>query len=149
MSAVIKDGEMIPKIKVSENIEKVTNPGMKNLYRIYDKESGMALGDIMTLVDETIDPAQDLTIYHQMNYWKNKTIPGGTYELRDLLVPVFVNGQLVYDCPSLTQIRAYSEKELTHLWDEIKRFTYPQTYYVDLSKKLLELKMKMLEEVPK
>ena len=149
LCAVIKDGEIIPKIKVSENIEKVTNPGMKNLYRIYDKESGMALGDIMTLVDETLDPSQDLTIYHQMNYWKNKTIPKGSYELRDLLVPIFIDGQLVYDCPSLAEIRAYSEKELSHLWDEVKRFTYPQTYYVDLSRKLLDLKMKMLEEVPK
>ena len=149
LCAVIKDGEIIPKIKVSENIEKVTNPGMKNLYRIYDKESGMALGDIMTLVDETLDPSQDLTIYHQMNYWKNKTIPKESYELRDLLVPIFIDGQLVYDCPSLAEIRAYSEKELSHLWDEVKRFTYPQTYYVDLSRKLLDLKMKMLEEVPK
>ena len=149
LSAIIKDDVIIPKIKVSENLEKVTNPGMKNLYRIYDKDSKMAVADLMTLVDETIDPSQDLTIYHQMNYWKNKTIPGGSYELRDLLVPVFINGQLVYDCPSLAQIRAYSEEELTHLWDEIKRFTYPQTYYVDLSRKLLDLKMKMLEEVPK
>ena len=149
LCAVIKDGEIIPKIKVSENIEKVTNPGMKNLYRIYEKDSGMALGDIMTLVDETLDPQEDLTIYHQMNYWKNKTIPKGSYELRDLLVPIFIDGQLVYDCPSLAEIRAYSEKELSHLWDEVKRFTYPQTYYVDLSRKLLDLKMKMLEEVPK
>ena len=89
------------------------------------------------------------SIYHQMNYWKNKTIPKGSYELRDLLVPIFIDGQLVYDCPSLAEIRAYSEKELSHLWDEVKRFTYPQTYYVDLSRKLLDLKMKMLEEVPK
>ena len=147
LCAVIKDGEIIPKIKVSENIEKVTNPGMKNLYRIYDKESKKALGDIMTLHDEVIDPAEDLTIYHQMNSWKNKTIPGGSYELRDLLVPIFVNGSLVYDCPSLQQIREYSEAELDTLWDEIKRFTYPQTYYVDLSKKLLDLKLKMLEDV--
>lgn len=147
LSAVCRGEEIIPKIKVSENIEKVTNPGMKNLYRIYDKESKKALGDIMTLHDEVIDPAEDLTIYHQMNSWKNKTIPGGSYELRDLLVPIFVNGSLVYDCPSLQQIREYSEAELDTLWDEIKRFTYPQTYYVDLSKKLLDLKLKMLEDV--
>ncbi len=134
LSAVCRGEEIIPKIKVSENIEKVTNPGMKNLYRIYDKESKKALGDIMTLHDEVIDPAEDLTIYHQMNSWKNKTIPGGSYELRDLLVPIFVNGSLVYDCPSLQQIREYSEAELDTLWDEIKRFTYPQTYYVDLSR---------------
>lgn len=149
LCAVYKGEKMIPKIKVSENIEKVTNPGMKNLYRIYDKASGKAIADLMTLADEVLDPAQDLTIYHQMNSWKNKTIPGGSYELRDLLVPVFEEGRLVYDCPSLQEIRAYSMREMEHLWDEIKRFTYPQTYYVDLSRRLLDLKLKMLEDVQK
>ena len=101
----------------------------------------------MTLHDEVIDPDQDLTIYHQMNSWKYKTIPGGSYVLRDLLIPIFKKGSLVYDCPTLQQIREYSEAELDTLWDEVKRCTYPQTYYVDLSKKLLDLKLKMLEDV--
>lgn len=147
MSAVFEKDTMIPKIKVSENIEKVTNPGFKNLYRLYDKESKMAVADVMTLHDEILDPTCDLTIYHQMNSWKHKTIKGGTYEIRDLLEPIFVNGQLVYDVPDLQEIRAYSEKEFTTLWDEILRFEFPQVYYVDISKKLLDLKLAMLEDV--
>lgn len=147
MSAVFDGDQMIPKIKVSENVEKVTNPGYKDLYRIYDKETNMAIGDLMTIHGEIIDPSQDLTIYHQMNSWKNKTIPGGTYIIKDLLEPIFEQGQLVYEVPDLKDIRAYSEKEFTSIWDEIQRFEYPQTYYVDLSKKLLDLKLSMLEDV--
>lgn len=147
LSSVFDKDTMIPKIKVSENVEKVTNPGFKNLYRIYDLETNKAVGDIMTLYDETIDPQKDLTIYHQMNSWKNKTIPGGSYELRDLLEPIFVNGKLVYDVPDLKDIRSYSEKEFEKIWDEVLRFEYPQVYYVDLSKKLLDLKLSMLEDI--
>lgn len=147
MSSVYENGTMIPKIKVSENIEKVTNPGFKDLYRIYDKESNKAIGDLMTIHGESIDPSQDLTIYHQMNSWKKKTIPGGSYIIKDLLEPIFVEGNLVYEVPKLEEIRAYSEQEFDRMWDEILRFEYPQTYYVDLSKKLLDLKLKMLEDV--
>ena len=147
MSAVYEDEKMIPKIKVSENVEKVTNPAFKDLYRIYDKETMKAIGDIMTVHGEVFDPNQDLTIYHQMNSWKNKTIPAGTYIIKDLLEPIFINGELVYDVPELSAIRDYSEAEFSHMWDEILRFEYPQTYYVDLSKKLLDLKLKMLEDV--
>lgn len=141
------DGNMIPKIKISENIEKVTNPGFKDLYRIYDKESGMAIGDLMTIHGEVIDPSQDLTIYHQMNSWKYKTIPGGSYEIKDLLEPIILGGQLVYEVPTLKEIREYSEKEFERIWDEVLRFEYPQTYYVDLSENLLNLKLKMLQDV--
>lgn len=147
LSSVFEGGRMIPKIKVSENVEKVTNPGFKDLYRLYDKKSGKALGDLMTLFDEVIDPTADLTIYHQMNSWKNKTLPGGSFEVRSLLEPIFVQGKLVYDVPSLPEIREYSEKEFDRLWDEILRFEFPQVYYVDLSKKLLDLKLSMLEDV--
>lgn len=147
MSAIINGDKVIPKIKVSENVEKVTNPGYKDLYRIYDKASGKAVGDLMTLHDEVIDPNEDVTIYHHMNSWKNKTIPGGSYEIRPLLEPIFLNGELVYNVPDLKEIRAYSEEEFSKLWDEILRFEYPQTYFVDLSKKLLELKLAMLEGV--
>ena len=101
----------------------------------------------MTLYDEFIDPNQDLTIYHQMNSWKNKTLSGGTYEMKDLLEPIFVGGKLVYDVPTLEQIRAYSEMEFSKIWDEVLRFEYPQVYYVDLSKQLLDLKLSMLEDV--
>lgn len=147
MSAIIDGDEVIPKIKVSENVEKVTNPGYKDLYRIYDKTSGKAVGDLMTLHDEVIDSNKDVTIYHHMNSWKNKTIPGGSYEIRPLLEPIFLKGELVYNVPDLKEIRAYSEEEFSKLWDEILRFEYPQTYFVDLSKKLLELKLAMLEGV--
>lgn len=147
MCAVYEDGKMIPKIKVSENVEKVTNPGYKDLYRIYDIKTGMAIGDIMTLHGEDIDPNEDLTIYHQMNSWKHKVIAKGTYRLRNLLEPIFLNGKLVYDMPTIEEIKAYSKQEFSCIWEEIQRFAYPQTYYVDVSKKLLDLKLAMLEEV--
>lgn len=147
LSSVFENDVMIPKIKVSENVEKVTNPGFKNLYRIYDKESGKAISDIITLYDEVLDESEDITIYHQMNLWKNKTLRGGTYELKDLLEPIFVKGRLVYDVPNLKDIRSFSEQEFDKLWDEVQRFEFPQEYYVDLSKKLLDLKLSMLEEV--
>ncbi len=147
LSSVMENGEMIPKIKISENIEKVTNPGFKKLYRIYDKESGKAIADLMTLYEEQIDSEKDLTIYHQMNTWKNKTLKGGSYTLRDLLEPIFIDGKLVYDVPKLQEIRSYSESEFAKLWDEVLRFEYPQVYYVDLSERLLKLKLSMLEDI--
>ena len=137
---------MIPKIKISDNVEKVTNPGMKTVYRIYDHETGMAQADLLALVDEKFDESDDLTIYHPMSRWKYKVIPGGTYELRELLVPIFKRGQVVYQCPSLDGIREYSKRELDTIWEEIKRFAYPQEYYVDLTKKLLDLKLQLLNE---
>lgn len=147
LTAVLENGNMVPRIKVSENIEKVTNPGYKNLYRLYDKMSGMALADVMLLAEETIDESQDFTIYHQMNSWKQKTFAGGTYVVKDLLEPIFIQGELVYDCPSLAEIRGHCDHEIKKLWKEILRFEFPQTYYVDVSKKLLDLKLQMLEEV--
>ncbi len=145
--AAIKEGDVwVPKIKISDNVGKVTNPGVKDLYRIYDKESKMAVADLMTLYDEQIDPEQDLTIYHQMDRWKYKVIPGGSYEVRSLLVPVFQDGKLVYDMPALEDIRSYCKDELDTIWDEIKRFVNPQEYYVDLSRKLLDLKLGLLEK---
>ena len=146
MVAIEKDGKVIPKIKISDNVEKVTNPGMKNLNRIMDKETGMAIADLLTLEDEVIDTTQDLTIYHPMSRWKYKVIPANTYTVRDMLVPIFKDGKLVYNLPTLEEIRAYSEKELATIWDEIKRFVYPQEYYVDLSEKLLNLKLEMLKK---
>lgn len=147
MSSLYRDGHYIPKIKISENIEKLTNPGYKNLYRIFDRESGMAIADFMALHDEIMDESQDLTIYHQMNAWKNKTFQGGTYLMKELLVPIIKNGNLVYEVPTLQEIREYSKEALSQLWDEVFRFEYPQIYYVDLSKQLSDLKMSMLEDV--
>lgn len=147
MSSVYEDGTYHAKIKISENIEKVTNPGYKNLYRIYDKESKKAVADIMTLHDEVIDTDKSLTIYDQMNTWKHKTIPAGSYEIKDLLIPIFINGKLVYDVPDLEQIREYSKQEFDKIWDEVLRFEFPQVYYVDLSRKLKDMKLSMLEEI--
>lgn len=149
LSAICRDGVYIPKIKISDNVEKLTNPGFKDLYRIYDKESGKAAADLICIHGETMNENQDVTIYHPENIWKNKTFAKGTFTLREMLVPIFLNGKLVYDCPSLEDIRSYCEKELDTLWDEIFRFEYPQTYYVDLSKKLLDLKLEMLEDIRK
>jgi nicotinate phosphoribosyltransferase len=142
--AIEENGVMTPKIKISDNREKITNPGMKDLYRIYDKETGKAIADLMTLSDEVLNPDQDLTIYHHMDRWKYKVIPAGTYSLRSLLVPIFANGKLVYDQPNLEEIRSYCMEQLDTLWEEIKRFTNPQEYYVDLSEKLLALKLELL-----
>lgn len=147
LAALEKDGEMIPKIKLSENEEKITNPGYKDLYRIYNKEDGLAAADLMTLHGEVIDETEDLTIYHPMNKWKNKVFPAGTYTIRALLVPIFVNGELVYKLPSLQEVRAYCEEQLNTLWDEIKRFSNPQEYYVDLTEDLLDLKLSMISEL--
>lgn len=147
MSSVYENEIYQPKIKISENIEKVTNPGYKNLYRIYDKATRKAVADIMTLHDEVMDTQKDLTIYDQMNTWKNKKIQAGTYEIKDLLEPIFIQGQLVYDVPKLESIRAYSKQEFEKIWDEVLRFEYPQVYYVDLSRKLKDMKLSMLEEV--
>lgn len=149
MSSILDNGVYIPKIKISNNVEKLTNPGFKNLFRIYDKTSGKAMADIMTLHDEVLDENEDITIYHQESAWKNKTFTKGTYTLKNLHVPIFVDGKLVYNCPNLSEIREYSKAQLNTLWDEIFRFEYPQTYYVDLSKKLLDLKLSMLESVKK
>lgn len=146
MVAIKEDGRWIPKIKISDNVGKVTNPGVKDLYRIYDRETKMAIADLMTLQEETIDTNADLRIFHPMNRWKYKVIPGGTYDVRPLLVPVFKAGELVYDLPSLEAVRAYSKSELDTIWDEIKRFAFPQEYYVDLSEKLLDLKLRLLEQ---
>ncbi|MBP3870311.1 MAG: nicotinate phosphoribosyltransferase [Faecalicoccus sp.] len=146
MVAAEENGVMIPKIKISDNVEKVTNPGIKNLYRIYDKETGMAQADLMALYEETFDENEDLAIYHPMSRWKYKIIKGGTYSLRPLLVPIIERGELVYDLPDLQEIREYTQKELETLWEEIKRFVNPQEYYVDLTDKLLNLKLNMLDQ---
>ena len=148
MGAVFNaDNSVHPKIKISENIEKMTNPGFKDLYRIYDAKTHMALADLMTLNGEIINPDEDLTIYHQLNAWKNTTIEKGTYLIQSLYEPIFINGKLVYDVPNLDEIRKHSAKELSYLWDEYFRFEYPQLYKVDLSKKLIDLKLTLIEEM--
>ncbi|MDF9825004.1 nicotinate phosphoribosyltransferase [Breznakia sp. PF5-3] len=149
LSSLLMDGQYLPKIKISDNVGKLTNPGKKEVYRIYDKESGKAAADLLTLHDEELLETKDLTIYHPQDVWKFKTFKAGSYDLRKLLVPIFIGGKLVYDCPEIEDIRAYSKTERDSMWDELFRFEYPQEYYVDLTKKLLDLKLSMLESVKK
>lgn len=131
-------GEIVPKIKVSENTAKITNPHFKKLYRYYDKESGKALADELCVYDESVDDSRPHTIFDPNATWKTKTLTNFT--ARELLVPVFENGRCVYNCPSIGEIAAYCKEQVNLLWDEVKRFENPHTYYVDLSKKLYEIK---------
>ena len=142
-----KDGEIIPKIKVSENAEKITNPHFKKVYRIYDKETGKAMADLLTVYDEVIDPNEPLEIFDPVETWKTKTFTN--YTLRELLVPVFKDGKCVYKSPSITEIRDFCMSEVAGLWDEVKRFENPHKYYVDLSRKLWDVKHGLLIEAKK
>ena len=139
-------GELVPKIKLSENPEKVTNPGDKKLFRLYDSRSGMFRADLITLADEQPDVSKDLTIFDPMATWKSMTLYAGTYTARELLAPIFINGGRVYKKQSVTDIQAYCRKELDTLWDEYKRLANPQIAYVDLSQRLYDLKQKMIRE---
>lgn len=144
--AIEKEGKIIPKIKISENTEKITNPGYKKVYRLFENETGKAIGDIIAFHDEIIDCTKDLTIYHQSNIWKFKTLEANTFTVEELQVPIFIDGKLVYEELSTKQVRDYSMKEKARLWDEIFRLEYPHDYYVDLTKRLLDYKIHMLEE---
>ncbi len=141
------DGTFIPKIKVSENIEKVTDPGNKVIFRLYDKETGKIRGDLIALEGENYDPKDDLMIFDPIATWKRTYLDGGTYTVRQLLVPVFVKGQCVYASPSVMEIKDYCQKELDTLWDESRRLANPQTVYVDLSRPLWELKNHLLDNI--
>ena len=131
-------GDIEPKIKVSENTAKITNPHFKKLYRYYDRESGKALADELCVYDEFVDDTKPHTIFDPNATWKTKTLTDFT--ARELLVKVFENGECVYDCPDIEEIAEYCRDQLDLLWDEVKRFENPHDYYVDLSKKLYEIK---------
>lgn len=146
LAAVEKDGEIIPKIKISENVEKITNPGYKKVYRLIENDTKKAIADVIAFHDEVLDENQDLTIYHQSNIWKNKTLYAGTYTIQPLQHLVFDNGKCVYPEYSLEEIREYSKEQKEYLWDELFRLEYPHIYYVDLTKKLLDYKIQLLEE---
>ena len=138
-----EDGEIVPKIKISENPEKITNPHFKKVYRIFDKETGRAIADLLCVYDETIDETKPLTIFDPKETWKKKTLEN--YYVRELLVPIFKGGECVYKTPGITEIRDYCLSEVDTLWDEVKRFENPHTYYVDLSEKLWNIKQGLLE----
>ena len=139
-----EDGTILPKIKISENIEKITNPHYKKLYRLYDKTTGKAIADQITLYNEVIDDEKPLVIFDPHFTWKKKTVE--SYTARELLVPVFKDGVCVYDRPTVEEIRAYCAAEIETLWDEVKRLDNPHRYYVDLSEALWELKHRLLNE---
>ena len=137
-----KDGNIVPKIKISENVGKITNPHFKKVYRFYSKDSGMAEADYICLHDEVVDDTQPLEICDPDATWKKKVLTDFT--ARELLVPIFRGGRLVYQKPALDDIRAYCAQQLTKLWPEVLRFDYPHNYYVDLSEKLLKIKLELL-----
>ena len=147
--AAIRDenGVFIPKIKLSENTEKVTDPGNKKVYRIYDKNSGKIRADLICLEDETFDEDEDIVIFDQYETWKRTRIRAGSYSLRELLVPVFEEGKCVYTSPSVMEIRDRCTKEKDTLWDENKRFVNPSKVYVDLSDKLYETKQQVFKKL--
>ena len=139
-----QDGEIIPKIKLSENVGKITNPGFKKVYRFFDRESGMAEAAYICTHDEVVDDTQPLEICDPHDRWKKKTMRN--FCAVELQVPVFKNGELVYDLPALGDIKKRCAEQIDTLWPEVKRFDYPHQYYVDLSPKLMALKDKMLLE---
>ena len=142
-----KTGEFTPKIKLSENTEKITNPGNKKIFRIYDKETGKIRADLICLEDEQFDTSEDMIIFDPLETWKKTKIKAGTYTLRKMLVPIFLNGECVYTSPSVMEIRDYCTKEKETLWDETKRFANPHKVYVDLSDKLFKIKSDLLEQM--
>ncbi len=143
--ALEKDGRMIPKIKKSENVEKITNPGFKTVYRLFDKDTHRALADIIMLDGETIKEEEAYEIFDPDAVWKRKKITN--FYAENLRRQIFKDGKYVYESPSLSEIKAHCKKQLDAMWDEMKRFENPQTYYVDLSHKLWQLKHDMIEEL--
>ncbi len=144
LAAVEENGRIVPKIKISENVGKITTPGFKKFYRLYDKETGKALADQLCVYDETIDDSRSLDIFDPDYTWKKKTLRDFT--AKEMQVQIFKDGKQVYEEPSYKEICDHCAAELDTLWDEVKRFENPHTYYVDLSKKLWSVKQQLLAE---
>jgi nicotinate phosphoribosyltransferase len=138
------NGQVVPKIKVSENVDKITLPHFKKVYRIFDRVTGKAEADYITVHDEAVDETRPLELFDPRATWKRKTYTDFTVRL--LQVPVFRGGKLVYARPSLQAIQAYCREQVDALWDEVKRFENPHTYYVDLSQKLWDIKQALLRQ---
>ncbi|MCI5903707.1 MAG: nicotinate phosphoribosyltransferase [Oscillospiraceae bacterium] len=144
LAAVEKNGEIIPKIKVSENVAKITNPDFKEVWRLYDNATGKAIADVLTCRDEVIDDTKPYEIFDPEHTYKRKTIVN--FRAERLMERIFDGGECVYASPSVEEIKAYCADRLNILWDELKRFEYPHKYYVDLSPKLWEKKNMLLEQ---
>ncbi len=145
LAAIKKGDKFIPKIKLSENQWKITNPGNKKIYRIYEKESGKIKADLITLAEETFTEDMPLLLFDPIATWKKTYLEPGSYTLRELLIPVFLQGSCVYSSPSVMDIRAYCTGEQDSLWDEARRLVNPHNVYVDLSNKLYQLKTQLLD----
>lgn len=138
------DGTITPKIKISENTGKITNPHYKKLYRFYGNDTGKAIADYLCVYDETVDDSHDMEIFDPDATWKTKTVYDFT--AKELMVPIFKDGKLIYDRPNIDQIRNYCLEQVDTLWDEVKRFDNPHAYYVDLSQKLWDIKYNLLKQ---
>ena len=137
-----KDGEIIPRIKISENVGKITTPHFKKVYRFFSKENHKAEADLLSVYDEEFDFTQPFELFDPIATWKRKTLDD--YEVVELLKPIFIKGELVYECPSIEEIRKYCKEQVDSLWDEVTRFENPHNYYVDLSQKLWDIKQQLL-----
>lgn len=144
LAAVEKKGKIVPKIKISENTEKITNPGFKKVYRMFSNENGEAVADVITVFDETIDVTQPYEIFDPEHTWKRKKISNFSVEL--LTVQIYDKGKRVYESPNVHEIKKHCEKEVGRLWDEVKRFEFPHKYYVDLSPQLWNMKDELLKK---
>ena len=142
-------GEFVPKIKLSENTEKITNPGNKTIYRIYDKTTGKIRADLICFAHETFDTSKDLVIFDPIETWKKTRLAGGSYLMREILLPIFKNGECVYTSPSVRDIAEYCKQEKKTLWEETKRLFYPHNVYVDLSDELYSVKKELLNQLGK
>jgi len=142
--AIEENGRIIPKIKISENVEKITNPGFKKVWRFYDRESGKAVADLLTLPDEVINENKPYELFDPEYTWKRKTVTN--FRVRELHARIFDRGKCVYKSPPLDEIREYCRNQTETLWDEVTRFDNPHRYYVDLSKPLWDIKDKLLKE---
>ena len=138
------DGTVLPKIKISENVGKITTPHYKKLYRFFGRDTGKAIADYLCVYDETVDDSHDMEIFDPDATWKRKNVYN--FEAKELQVPIFQQGKLVYDCPTLEEIRTYCLEQVDKLWDEVKRFDNPHSYYVDLSQKLWDVKYGLLKD---
>ncbi len=144
LAALEKDGVLVPKMKISENVEKITNPGFKTVYRLFDKDSNKAVADVITLDDEKIPEGKDYEIFDPQITWKRKKI--SNFYAKNLRVQIFEKGKCVYQSPNIDEIRDYCMAQINTLWEEILRFENPHEFYVDLSKALWEMKTKLIEE---
>ena len=139
-----EQGEIVPKIKISENVGKITTPHYKKVYRLYDRDNGKAEADLICLYDEVIDDSQPYELFDPEHTWKRKILDNFTAV--ELQCRIFENGELVYKKPTLEQIRQHCKEEIEGMWDEVRRFTNPHNYYVDLSEKLWQIKHDMIAE---